>query len=652
MGEETQLPGERTTTDASSIGATPNSDGLLTTSRRWFPAAVFFTGIVLTLLAAYYASRTIQLRTRAQFETAALRARTSIRSRMQVYDAILHGATGFITVEKQVTRERFRKYVERLDLGANYPGMQAIGFAPRVSASEKDAMVSLMRQQGETRFRIWPQTTNVDVFPVAFQEPQTPRNDQAFGYDMFTDPTRREAMEHARDTGKSATSGKVTSIPEVASGKQPGFLVYCPVYEGGAVPEKIADRPARLLGFVYCVFQARDLFASVFDDEGLGAGLEIFDGKNTNEENLFFRSGRESTSRLPFREMFDEVTTLDICGRTWTTRVFAQPEPERTWIVLCLLAGGLLLSLAMFYLTRAEGHARRAAESAAVRLKQSELALRESEERLRRYAMELERRVAERTANLAQSIESLEGVLYHVAHDLRAPLRSMASFTNILIEEYGPRLDERGRDYAKRVSDAAQRMDVLVQDLLAYGRLAHTAVPVSTINLEAEVNSALSNFAEEIEARKAKVEVSTPLPPVKANAAILNQILSNLISNGLKFVPPETRPHLRIFAGQTTLHGENVQGKMKEVPPFDTESVRLHGKFVRLWIVDNGIGIAPEYQGRIFRMFERLHAAGSYPGTGIGLAIVRKAAERMGGRAGVESTAGAGSRFWVDLPAA
>ncbi|HWC59201.1 MAG TPA: CHASE domain-containing protein [Verrucomicrobiae bacterium] len=651
MGEETQLSGKRTA-NASSVEATPGSAGLLTTSRRWFPAAVFFTGIVLTLLAAYYASRTIQLRTRAQFETTALRVRTSIRARMQVYDTLLHGTAGFITVEKQVSRERFRKYVERLDIGENYRGMKGIGFAPKVPASEKDVMVSEMRQQGEVNFRIWPETTNAVFFPVAYQEPQSVRNDGAFGYDMFADPTRREAMEHARESGKSATSGKVTSIPEIGLEKQAGFLIYCPIYDGDVVPEKAADRAARLQGFVYCVFRADDLFASVFEEESPGAGLEIFDGTNTDAGSLLFRSSEENVSRLPLRETFNEVTSLDISGRIWTTRFFAQPEPERAWIVLCLLVGGLLLSAAMFYLTRAEGRARRAAERAAARLKLSELALRESEERLRRYAVELERRVAERTANLAQSIESLEGVLYHVAHDLRAPLRSMASFTNILLEEYGPQFDERGRDYTQRVSSAAQRMDMLVQDLLAYGRLAHTAVPVSKINLEAEVNSALSNFSEEIEARGAKVEVVGPLPPVKANAAILNQILSNLISNGLKFVPPETRPHLRIFGGQTTLHGERAPGKMKEVPPFDTEFVSLEGKFVRLWIADNGIGIAPEYHERIFRMFERLHPVGSYPGTGIGLAIVRKGVERMGGRAGVESVPGSGSRFWVDLPAA
>jgi signal transduction histidine kinase len=380
--------------------------------------------------------------------------------------------------------------------------------------------------------------------------------------------------------------------------------------------------------------------------------LEIFDGANTDSANLLCRSGKNAAAAMPFRKTFGEITALDVSGRTWTARFHAQPELEGTWIVLSVLLGGAVLSFVMFYLTRAEGRARRAAEQTAARLKLSEIAVRESEERLRRYATELEHRVAERTANLAQSIQSLEGVLYHVAHDLRAPLRSMASFTNILLDEYGSRLDEHGRDYARRISNAAQRMDRLVQDLLAYGRLAHTAMPVSKVNLEAEVHAALDRFSEEIEARGALVDLCPPLPPVKANAAILNQILSNLLSNALKFVRPETRPQVRIYAEETTSRIESGEEKSNGVPILDARLSALNGKFVRLWIEDNGIGIPPEYHERIFRMFERLHGASVYPGTGIGLAIVRKAAERMSGRVGVESAAGAGSRFWLELPAA
>ena len=294
MGEATKLSEKRGVADGPNAGANSYLNGLRPISRRWFPAAVFFTGIVLTLLAAYYASRTIQLRTRAQFETAALRTRTSIRARFEMYDALLHGTAGFIAVEKQVTRERFRKYVEQLAGEVNYPGVQAVGFAPRVPVSEKDAMVAVMRQEGEMHYRIWPETGQADFFPVAYIEPEGGRNETAIGFDMFTEPTRREAMERARDTGRSAASGKVTLI---ASEKQPGFVIFFPVYEGGAAPETAAERKARLQGFVFCAFRTEDLFTGILNDETMPAELEIFDGRNAEPTNLLFRSATETAGR-------------------------------------------------------------------------------------------------------------------------------------------------------------------------------------------------------------------------------------------------------------------------------------------------------------------------------------------------------------------
>src|SRR5690348_5849053 len=130
MGEDTQRSGDSAPAKASPAEVASHPPALDPISRRWFPAAVFLTGIALTLIAAYYASRTIQLRLRAQFETATMRARATIRSQFDVYDAMLHGAAGFIAVEKDVTRERFKKYIDRLHLEGNYPGVQGIGFAP------------------------------------------------------------------------------------------------------------------------------------------------------------------------------------------------------------------------------------------------------------------------------------------------------------------------------------------------------------------------------------------------------------------------------------------------------------------------------------------------------------------------------------------
>lgn len=653
MGQDTQSGRKRTDERAFSANVPANRPYFyrsLPITRRWFPVTVLLTGLMLTLLATYYAGRSIQLRAGAQFETATLRARATIRSRLAVYNELLRGMAGFVAVEKDITKDRFRKYVNRLQIAQDYPGLEAIGLVLRVSAPDKDNFIATMEQQGEERFHIWPATESVDFYPIAYIEPQNHRNQIALGYDMFTEPSRREAMEQARDSGDTAASGKLTLVQETHGLGQPGFLIFFPLYQGGTVPETEAERRKKLEGFAFTGFRAGDLFADIFSSE-TGIDMEIFDGKTVDSSNVLFRSAQPISSTLPFQSGFQETNRLDVAGRTWTAHFFQQPEWNGAWIVLSLFAGGTILSLAMFYLTRAEAEARRTAEEAAAQLQTSELALRESEDRLRRYTTELEQRVAERTANLAQSIQSLEGVLYHVAHDLRAPLRGMASFTNILLEDYSSQLDDRGKDYARRISGAAQRMDRLVQDLLAYGRLTHTAVPVANISLENEVNAALDQFSGEIEASGANVEVRRPLPRIKANPAVLNQILSNLLSNALKFVAPNIKPHLQISAEETPSSIENPSNANETNPP-DVKLPLFNGHFVRLWIEDNGIGIKPEYHERIFRMFERLHGVDSYAGTGIGLAIVRKGVERMGGRVGVESAPGNGSRFWIELPAA
>jgi CHASE1-domain containing sensor protein len=209
MGEETQVARERITENGSPGRAISSRIALhrtLPTSRRWFPAAVLLTGLVLTLLAAYYASRTIQLRTRAQFETAALRTRATIRARLEVYGALLRGTAGFIAVEKEVTKDRFRSYVQRLRMAENYPGVQGIGFAPRVAVTDKEGVAALMNQQGEDHFHIWPENERADYYPILYLEPQNRRNEAAVGFDMFSEATRRDAMERARDTGDAAAT--------------------------------------------------------------------------------------------------------------------------------------------------------------------------------------------------------------------------------------------------------------------------------------------------------------------------------------------------------------------------------------------------------------------------------------------------------------
>ena len=245
----------------------------------------------------------------------------------------------------------------------------------------------------------------------------------------------------------------------------------------------------------------------------------------------------------------------------------------------------------------------------------------------RGFRRSLERQVEERTAQLTQVNRELDAFAYTISHDLRAPLRAMHGYTDALVEDYGSVLPEEGHRFAKRIVAAAGRMEGLIQDILTYSRLAREDVNVRPVALETTVDRVIVDAELQIREAKAAVEVARPLPDVMAHPPTLAQAAANLLSNAIKFAPPGRTPHICIRA-------EERDG------------------WVRLWVEDNGIGIDPAHQERVFQPFQRLHGVESYPGTGIGLAIVRRSLERMGGRSGVISRPGEGSRFWIELRSA
>ncbi len=268
----------------------------------------------------------------------------------------------------------------------------------------------------------------------------------------------------------------------------------------------------------------------------------------------------------------------------------------------------------------------------------SEEALKRARDELAAANTELERKVEQRTAQLRDANTNLQNFAYTAAHDLRAPLRAIRNFSAILLEDYGHELSADPKSLLDRVTEAADQMKNLLDDLLEYSKVTAEEIQLEAVDLSTAVREAAKLLDQDIRARQTQLSVEEPLPAVVGHHSTLVLLVQNFLSNAVKFVPPERVPNVRVRA---------------EIRRPSLPSERRgpeQSSFVRLWVEDNGIGIAPEDLDKIFGVFRRLHSKQEFAGTGLGLAISRKAAERMGGRVGVESTPGQGSRFWIELP--
>lgn len=249
--------------------------------------------------------------------------------------------------------------------------------------------------------------------------------------------------------------------------------------------------------------------------------------------------------------------------------------------------------------------------------------VRQAQNVMRIHSEELEKRVAERTIALRQTVSELEAFSYTVSHDLRSPLRAMQGYAQAVLEDYGDKIDDQGKNYLDRIKNAAQRLDRLIQDLLSYTRISRLEAPMVSLDVDKLLRDLIQNYPN-LHPPAAEVEIEGKLPRILGQEAALTQVLSNLVGNAAKFVAPEITPHIRVWS-------EDL------------------GARVRLWIEDNGIGLLPADRERIFQMFVQVNESHLYGGTGVGLAIVKKAVEAMHGQVGVESAEGGGSKFWVEL---
>jgi PAS domain S-box-containing protein len=360
------------------MNSSPPVASQLSPRARAVPYILLAVMLLLTAAVASYVWAAARAQNRLRFENAVQRTEDDVRARLGAYLAMLRAGTGMFSSHAEVSDEEFRTFVRRLDLGREYPGIQGVGFARRLKPGEVERAAAGMRARGLADYRVWPEGGREDYFPIVFLEPRDARNLAAFGYDMYSEPVRREAMRRASDTGQPAASGRVELVQEIdRENVQAGFLIYVPVYRGGVEPETAEARWESLVGFVYSPFRADDLLGNIFGREPSPIiDFAVYDGTEPAPERLLHRSDRaRGGPPADFAPAFAETRAFNMAGRTWTIHYFLRPGVDfgpGTRLVPFIISGGVLLGLLFFFVSRSQARARAAAEGAAAALRDSE----------------------------------------------------------------------------------------------------------------------------------------------------------------------------------------------------------------------------------------------------------------------------------------
>lgn len=522
-----------------------------------------------------------------------------LESRLSTYVTVLLGARGLFASSGDVSAKEFETYVSQFDLARTFRGVQGIGFAGWIPQMSVDSLERSRRAHGVADYRVHPALPGREHIPVIYLEPLDRRNRIALGFDMNSDPKRRVAMDAARDNGGAVATSSLELVQEIDDEKQAGFLIYLPLYNGTATPRTVAERRARLRGFVYAPFRAGDLFAGVFGGAIPPVAFRVYDGRGLDPARLVYDSRSDTSASAQVGQRlspdvsaaYQSTRSVNVFGRDWTVAFTSLPvveERSARLLAPAIALAGLLISLLLAELTRRE-------VAAGARAERSEQA------RGRFFAA--------------------------MSHELRTPLNAIFGYNDLLLAGVHGALTPTQQDGISRSQRAARHLLELVNDVLDLskieaGKMEIVGEEVRVPELVDDLFVTFRAMAEENHsALELAVGVDTP-HAIVSDPRRLRQILLNLLSNAIKFGAGQP---IRIVYSETPSNGVVIE------------------------VRDYGSGIDPVDQQRIFEEFVQLPST-VHGGTGLGLPISRRLAILLGGTLEVESTLGTGSTFRLTLP--
>lgn len=731
--------------DANQTPETHGLSGLVPRGGYLFALAVLL-GSLLLVFATWHNARVQVLRAaEIEFIGKTDEVVDLVRQHLVNYELVTRGGAALFASVARPTPQQWRAYVDGMNIDQRFPAMVGLGFAGYVRSGRLDDLQIEWRDAGYGVLDVQPRGVREFYGPILYLEPRTAENIAVVGYDMFSQSTRRAAMQAALDSGDARLSGSVHLVQDDAiqdgAKNLTGLLLYMPVYRGGDRPASVAARRESLQGWVYVPFRLKAFVATALGNTYRDARFRIYDVTD-GAEQLLFTTAIAADEEAP---AFQHSTALHQYGRQWRIEFDSPPEAlaaPKLQSLQNILGLGLFASLLMYglvwLLARTEGRAQNIAARMTEEYSRSEQrfrsamqysaigkALLDSEGRIveanpalgtivgqppevlaglrfdvlfeddeadlantdtkpalasdgdgvrratRRLHREggiprhvqltfspvpgnigqdiaglvqvedvtervraqarvnalnrtLEARVTLRTRELSLANQELETFAYSVSHDLRAPLRAIDGFSRALAERYAGTLDEAGRDYLGRVRKAAARMGDLIDAMLKMSRLSRSELKVERVDLSRIAAEILEEQQLADSGRRVELNI-TPGLEVTGDAALLRNLMSNLLTNAWKF----------------------TRGRDRARIAFGTTGVAQSGEF---FVCDNGAGFSQDYVDKLFRPFQRLHSEGEFAGHGIGLASVKRIVERHGGTIRAEGREGQGATFYFTLP--
>jgi signal transduction histidine kinase len=566
---------------------------------------VLLISLLLTALAWSYVRATVEEQNGVRFEEIIRATQAAVDRRTGHYLDAMFGARGLIQASDNVERAEWLEYVEAVEPDNRLGGLQALAFAERVEPPERENFVRQMEEDGLPGLRpdLDPGGERAVYFPVKLVAPAGEANEAMLGRDEYPFTVHRAAMDRARDSGEPWATETLSVLTEAAPGSggdlawRQGFVVYLPVYAEGEPTGSVAERREALEGFVVGAFRRDGLLDTVFGGFDPAIDFEVYAGEVEPGALLYDADGVRRAGVAGYDDLNARERTIDVAGRDWSLYFATLPDFEEGsqsnlphFVGLTGIGISLLLFGIFWVLVRSRVRAERASED-----------------------------LEDVNRELEGTNRELEAFSYSVSHDLRAPLRTIDGFSQILAEDYADRLDDEGLDYLARVRAASGHMAELIDDLLDLSRVGRRPLRREQVDLSALA----SGIAEELRTSDPDRDVNFVIEPgvtAWGDVGLLKVALENLLGNAWKFTSHEATPTISF----------GVSGNAYLVS-------------------DDGAGFDAAYKDKLFGAFQRLHGPEEFEGTGIGLATVARIVHRHGGKVWAEGAVGEGAAFFFTL---